>query len=62
MGSELQDGRYLLASESVEHANYLVNRESIFQILEDRNHGYTSATKHPCPADLAGNAFNSFAL
>lgn len=62
MGSELQDGGYLLASESLEHANDLVNRESVFEILEYRSYGNTSATKHPCPTDLPRNAFHSFAL
>jgi len=62
MGSELQDGSYLLTGQSVEHANDLVNRQPVFEILKDRGDGNTSASKHPRPADFAGNAFNRFAL
>ena len=56
---EVQDGSYLLAGKSVKHLYDLVNRKSVFQVLEDGSDRYARPAEYPCATDLSGHAFHS---
>jgi hypothetical protein len=58
LGSEFEDGYHLIAGESIEHLDDFVNREPVFQVLENGRDGNASAAEDPGAAKFAGDAFD----